>query len=222
MADLIIPSTRFILCRAFSLGLWVFYPHLIHLCDFSLLSAGCLGFLLPLAAPFLSVSTLISTLGSSSAITCIQSLVTLNIRPISIAVSRVRPLLFSRHRWLSRLFCDLHAIALRIHLSVLAMSSPLASSLRSVTKVSKVSPGCCRFQSNWTAAMMGFFLASRCVCFFSLTFWRFSPVSTFIISHWKIRYISRPLLPTKLIRLQIFSFSEHLLSGPPNVNSQYW
>ena len=196
MADLITPSTRFILCRAFSLGLWVFYPHLIHLCDFPLLSTGCLGFLLLLAAPFLSVSTLISTLGSSSVITCIQSLVTLNIRPISIAVSRVRPLLFSRHRCLTRLSCDLHATALRINLSVSEMSSPLASSLRSVTKVSKVSPGCYRFQSNWTAAMMGFFLASRFILnfpathssiFFSLTFWRFSPVSTFIISHWKIR-----------------------------------
>ena len=70
-----------------------------------------------LGAPFLSACIFISTLGSS-AITCIPSFVASNIQPLYIAVSRVRPLLFLRHRCPTGSFSDLHAIALQINLPV--------------------------------------------------------------------------------------------------------
>ena len=164
-----------------------------------------------------------STLGSPLTTTCIPSLVTLNIRPMSIAVSRVRPLLFSRHRCLTCSFTDSHAIALRINLPVSATFSPLASAFRSVTKLPKVSQGCCRLRSNWTAPMMGFFLVSGCVLnfptlrssiSFSLTFWQFSPVPNCTISHWKVKYIFSSLVTDEAHQIADFSFLKAFTEWP--------
>ena len=58
-------------------------------------------------------------------------------------------------------------MAFRINLFVSVMSSPQARSLRSVTKESNVSPCSWHLRSNLTAAIIGFFLASRC----ALNFW---------------------------------------------------
>ena len=142
---------------------WLLYPHRVHFWDLPLPSPlfCCFGFLRPSGCPFLSAGAFTSTLGSSPAITCILSLVASNMRPISTAVFKVRFLLFSRQRCLTRSSRYLQAIALRINLSVLVISRPLAKSLRSVTKLSNDSPGCCRRQSNLTAFIIGFFLAPR-------------------------------------------------------------
>ena len=66
-------------------------------------------------------------------ITCIPSLVASNMHPISMAVFKVKFLLFSRQRCLTWSSRDLQAIALRITLTVSVISRPLAKSLRSVT-----------------------------------------------------------------------------------------
>ena len=64
---------------------------------------------------------------------------------------------------------NLHAMAYRINLFVSVISSPRARSLRSVRKESNVSPCSWRLRSNLTAAIIGFFLASRCTLNFSAT-----------------------------------------------------
>ena len=96
-----------------------------------------------------------------------------------------------------------------------------------MTKESNVSPCSWRLWSNLTAAIIGFLLASRCPLnssatrssrSLSLISCLFSPDPTWMVFQWEVRSISRPLSPTKLIRLHIFSFSVHLLSGPPKAN----
>ena len=184
----------FILCRVFSLGLWVLYSHLIHLCDLPSLSVYCafwvhhsslpvslfpLWDLLPLLAfqlLWLQTFNQYILLCQGSGLYSSQDIV---VKPVRSVIC-------------TQLYCQL------ICRSLSAMSSLLASRFRSVTKVSKVSPGCCRLRSNWTAAVMGFFLTLRCVLnfsatrssiSFSLALWRFSPVLTCTISHWNVRYI---------------------------------
>ena len=126
-----------------------------------------LAFLCCLEESFFHVTLLTSILGSSTDITCSPSLVASNIRPMLMAVSRVRFLLFSKQRCRTLSSSNLHAMAFRINLFVSVISSPRARSLRSVTKESNVSPCSWCLRSNLTAAIIGFFLASRC----ALNFW---------------------------------------------------
>ena len=126
-----------------------------------------LAFLCCLEESFFHVTLLTSILGSSPDITCSPSVVASNIRPMLMAVSRVRFLLFSKQRCRTLSSSNLHAMSFRINLFVSVISSPRARSLRSVTKESNVSPCSWRLLSNLTAAIIGFFLASRC----ALNFW---------------------------------------------------
>ena len=112
----------------FSCGLCALYPHLSHFWACSLLPFGFLKFLAFLCCldeSFFHVTLLTSILGFSPDITCIPSLVASNIRPMLMAVSSVRFLLFSRQRCRTRSSSDLHAMAFRINLFVSVMSSPL-------------------------------------------------------------------------------------------------
>ena len=156
----------------FSCGLCALYPHLSHFWASSLLPFGFLkflAFLCCLEESFFHATLLTSILGSSPDITYSPSLVALNIRLMLMVVLRVRFLLFSRQRCCTRSSSDLHAMVFRINLFVSVMSSPLARSLRSVTKESNVSPCSWCIQSNLTAAIIEFFLASRCPLNFSVT-----------------------------------------------------
>ena len=156
----------------FSCGLCALYPHLSHFWACSLLPFGFLKFLAFLCCldeSFFHVTLLTSILGSSPDITCSPSLVASNIRPMLMAVSRVRFLFYSRQRCRTRSSSDLNAMAFRINLFASVMSSPRARSLRTVTKESNVSPCSWRLRSNLIAAIIGFFLASRCALNFSAT-----------------------------------------------------
>ena len=117
--------TRFILCWTLFLGLCALYPRLSHFWACSLLPFGFLkflAFLCCLEESFFHATLLTSILGSSPDITYSPSVVASNIRPMLMAVSRVRFLLFSRR---TRSSSDLHAMAFRINLFVSVMSSPL-------------------------------------------------------------------------------------------------
>ena len=103
---------------------------------------------------------------------------------------------FFRQCCRTRSSSDLHAMAFGINLFVSVMSSPQARSLRSVMKESNVSPCSWHLLSSLTAAIIGFFLASRCAFNFSVTrssmslslmSCLFSPDPTWTVSHWKVR-----------------------------------
>ena len=171
--------------------------HTFHI--WSVVSGGSLyffWFLHLLGGPGFDVTVLSATLGFSLAMTCMPSLVASNIQPISMADSRLRCLLFSRQHWRTCSSNDLQAMASQINFSVSVMARPRAKSFRSVTKISKVSPGNWHLQSNGTTAMIGFFLASTCALYllgtlssisFSLTFRAVSPVPTWTVCQSKVK-----------------------------------